>query len=221
MKKIVILMAFISIAFISMAQQGSFYIGGLAGYSSSSSKDPDNSDNKSVTSTWAAGPEFGTFLADDIQLGFSLGLSGQSNKQGDEKNYSQTSFVPILYARKFFSITDNFSTFAGLYLAYISMSHTTYDYSTGSEVKTKYKSNGFGARIGIGVSYALSPKFTILGQYGLLGFQSSTSKDGDGNKISKDSYFDIGVNTVGSGVLSQGNGSGAVFNVGIYYTIGE
>lgn len=221
MKKVAIIVAFILSAVITIAQEGSFYIGGVAGYSSSTTKDPDNSDSKTVTSTWAAGPEFGTFLTDDIQLGLALGLSGDARKMGDEKDYSKTSFVPTLYGRNFFRITDNFSTFAGLYLAYFSMSQTNYNYDSGSEVKTKYKENGFGARLGIGVSYALSPKFTILGQYGLLGFYTTTTKDGDGNKLSKDSGFDFGVNTVGSDVLSQGNGSGAVFNIGIYYTIGD
>jgi hypothetical protein len=46
-----------------------------------------------------------------------------------------------------------------------------------------------------------------LGQYGLLGFQSTKNKV-DGDEVSKDSSFDFGVNTTG----------GSVFNVGLYYT---
>jgi hypothetical protein len=96
-----------------------------------------------------------------------------------------------------------------------------YDYSTGEEVEMKHTQSGFGARVGIGVALALSPRFTAVGQYGLLGFSSVSNKNDDGDKTSTDTSFDFGVNTVGGSTLSQGNGSGAVFNIGIYYTIKE
>jgi hypothetical protein len=63
-------------------------------------------------------------------------------------------------------------------------------------------------RVGVGVAYALSPRFTAVGQYGLLGFQSTKDKL-DGEETTKDSSFDFGVNTTG----------GSVFNIGLYYTI--
>ena len=44
-----------------------------------------------------------------------------------------------------------------------------------------------------------------------------TYKD-NGNETGKESDFNVGVNTVGSSSFVQGNGSGAVFNIGIYYT---
>ena len=69
--------------------------------------------------------------------------------------------------------------------------------------------------MGIGVAYALSPRFTAVGQYGLMGYRSVSNKVG-GNDAGSDSSFNFGVNTVGSSSLSFG--SGTVFNVGIYYT---
>jgi hypothetical protein len=200
MKKTLILISMIALSFASMAQQGSWYIGGLVGVSSSKTEDTGGTEFK--TTNWAFAPEFGTFLQDDIQLGIALGISGSKTTfDGDDESKS-IEFDPTIYGRKFFSITDNFSLFAGLYLSIISETDTDY---TPATVETK--TSGFGARLGTGVAYALSPKFTILGQYGLLGFQSTKDKV-DGDEVSKDTSFDFGMNTTG----------GSVFNVGIYYT---
>ena len=88
-----------------------------------------------------------------------------------------------------------------MYLSFISETDT--DYNPTIESKT----TGFGARVGTGVALALSPKFTAVGQYGLLGFESTTSKV-DGTETGSNTSFDFGVNTIGA----------SVFNIGIYYT---
>ena len=126
---------------------------------------------------------------------------------------SSTSISPTAYVRKFFKITDNFSTFGGFYLNF--SSGKTTDYIPAPSVESTQ--SGVGFRIGVGVAYALSPRFTAVGQYGLLGYQTSTNKVAGTTTGSVDS-FSFGVNSVGSSTLSQGNGSGAVFNIGIYYT---
>lgn len=212
MKKSILLFAFAVASIMAYAQTGSWYIGGVAGVTSNAS---ENAAGNTTTSTdWALGPEGGTFLRDDIQLGLFLGLSGGKTKDdnGDISKYSV--FSPTVYGRKFFKITDNFSTFAGLYLN-IGTGSTT-SYFTGGSVTTDL--SGFGVRVGVGVAYALSPRFTAVGQYGVLGYQSTKEKV-NGSDSGGDSSFGFGVNTVGYGTLAQGNGSGAVFNIGIYYTI--
>ena len=201
MKKTLIIISMVALSSVSMAQQGSWYIGGLAGFSSSKSEDTANG-TEDVTTSWAFAPEVGTFLKDDIQLGIALGIGG-SKTEFDGDDYSKSSQLsPTVYCRKFFSIADNFSTFAGLYLDLINNKSTFY-------TPTEYEQTtaGFGARIGIGVAYALSPKFTAVGQYGLLGFES-TKDEIDGDEVGKNSSFDFGVNSTG----------GSVFNIGIYYT---
>jgi hypothetical protein len=215
MKRTIIIFSIVLIGFAGIAQEGSWYIGGLAGYGSSTSKDAN--DNKSVDSDWAFGPEVGTFLTDRLQLGIVAGLMGSSGKIGDNKDYSYSSFSPTVYVRHFYNITDNFSAFGGLYLGYISGTMKYYSYETGSEEVDEYSQSGFSGRVGIGVALALSPRFTAVGQYGLLGFSSVTNKAGD-TETTTDTSFDFGVNTVGGSYFSQGNGSGAVFNIGIYYT---
>jgi hypothetical protein len=213
MKKVLILISMITLSLSLMAQKGSWYVGGVVGYGSTTNK--NTSDKKDVTTSWAFGPEVGTFLKDDIQLGIALGLDGSTSKYDGDEYAKSSSFSPTLYGRKFCKITDNFSSFAGLYLNFINGKETGTDY-LGDEEETK--KSGFGASIGIGVAYALSPRFTAVGQYGLIGYHSVSNKI-EGEDAGSDSGFEIGVNTVGGSSFAQGNGSGSVFNVGIYYTI--
>jgi hypothetical protein len=209
MKKTIFLISFIVIAMISMAQKGSWYLGGIVGYSSSTNKAADSTGTKTIESNWSVNPEFGTFLTNSIQLGFVTGLNGSSGKVGSNKDYNSISFSPTLYVRNFFKITDNFSAFAGIYLSYISGTNKYYSYPNGSEVETKGTHSGFGARLGIGVAFAFSPRFTAVAQYGLAGFSSIAYKNNDGKKTNTVTAFDVGVNTVGTG---------SVFNIGLYYT---
>ena len=210
MKKLILLGAFVLSAVAAYAQQGSWYAGGVVGVTSNVSTSTAGA--KTTDVDWAFGPEVGTFLKDDIQLGIFLGVGGGSVKDdnGDISKYS--SFSPTIYSRKFFKFTDNLSGFAGLYLHIISSSNTSYGGTT-----IESKTSGFGASLGAGVAYALSPRFTAVGQYGLLGFRSTSDKS-NGADAGSDTSFGFGVNTVGYGTLGQGNGSGAVFNIGIYYT---
>lgn len=212
MKRALFTLTLAAVCSLAMAQQGSFYIGGVAGFASLTSKPPTGT-GSDVSSIWVFAPEAGTFLQDDIQVGLALGLSGSTDKDNGTKEESSISISPTLYARKFFKITDAFSTFAGLYLNFTSA--TTKDFEV--TPTTEFTSSGFGARIGIGVAYALSPRFTAVGQYGLLGFQTMKFKAGD-TDLGSSSLFDFGVNTVGDSSLGQGNLSGSVFNVGLYYT---
>jgi hypothetical protein len=202
MKKAFFLISMIVVSVFAVAQQGSWYIGGLVGISSSKDEDA-GSGIEFKTTSWAFGPEFGTFLRDDIQLGIALGISGSKDTfDGDDESKS-FALNPTLYGRKFFKIDDNFSVFAGLYLSLISEKTTDYVPAT-----AEFQTSGFGANLGAGVAFALSSRFTAVGQYGVLGFESTKDKV-DGDETGSNSTFDFGVNTIG----------GSVFNIGIYYTI--
>jgi len=208
MKKTIFLFAFIAFAMIAMGQKGSWYIGGMIGYNSSTDK-VDSSGTKTLSSAWQASPEIGTFLTKNVQLGLVTGVIGSSRKIGDKKDFNSFSFDPTLYVRYFFHLTDNFSVFTGIYLNYFYGIDKYYSYPSGSETSLKGTHSGYGARLGIGIAYALSPRFTAVAQYGLAGFSSIVYKDNDGNKTSTSTNFDVGINTVGAG---------SVFNIGLYYT---
>ena len=197
MKRTLFIMSLVASSVIAMAQKGNWYVGGVAGYASTTFKSP--SGFKSTTSNWALGPEVGTFLKDDIQLGFVLGLGSYSIKDDQKKSYTNTSFSPTVYVRKFFKLSDNFSTFAGFYLNYSTSTATNYNATPNVETTQ----SGVGFKLGVGIAYALSPRFTAVGQYGLMGYQSLTSKQ-SGNTTGTDSSFNFGVNTVGSSTLDPG-----------------
>ena len=142
-------------------------------------------------------------LRDDIQLGLVLGLGGSKTKFDGDETGSTSRFSPTVYGRKFFKVTEQFSMFGGLYLSLINEKST--DKSSGYEIEMK--SNGFGAKVGVGCAYALSPRFTAVGQFGVLNFQS-VSNEVEGNDAGKSSDFGLDINTFGA----------AAFNVGLYYT---
>jgi hypothetical protein len=212
MKRTIFLIFFIAFAMVSMAQKGSWYVGGLVGYNISTEKPEADNADKTIYTNWNLNPEFGTFITNTLQIGFVGGLSGYARKVGDNKDYSSVSVNPSVYVRNFYKFTENLSAFAGVYINYINGIDKSYEYSTGSEVETKDSHNGFGTRLGIGIAYALSPRFTVMGQYGLVGFSTIVYKDSEGHKTSTDTNVDFGINTLGSGTA---------FNVGIYYTFAK
>jgi hypothetical protein len=175
------------------AQKGSWYAGGQAGYNSRTEKNTGSPDIK--TRNWAFAPEVGTFLENNLQLGMGLNLSG--SKAGNGIDSTTTRFSPVVYLRRFFKIDDRFSTFVGL----------VGNVTTGSAKagNLKYDLSGWGANISLGAAYALSSRFTAVGQYGLLGYTSQTTKLGS---------FKNKVNDLGLSV----NSLGPVFNVGLYWT---
>src|SRR6187549_1947125 len=124
MKKQFLLLMIVLISSITYAQKGSWYIGGVAGYGTNT-QEPTNG-TKTVTSSWAFGPEIGTFLKNDIQLGFILGLNGSTEKNDGDKTTEFFGFSPTVYVRKFKKVTDNFSLFSGLYFNYLSGESTDF-----------------------------------------------------------------------------------------------
>lgn len=196
--------------FACIGQKGNWYIGGVAGFTNDVEKQATGF--KTTFSTWAFGPEGGTFLRDDIQLGLALGFVGSSEKNDNGNVQTVSTLSPTVYTRKFFKVTDGLSLFGGFYVNYSNGKTTTYN---PTQERTQ---SGIGLRLGVGLAYSLSPRFTAVGQYGLLGYQSVTYKVAGANSGSS-STFSFGVNTVGGSTLTQGNGSGAVFNIGLYYTL--
>ena len=192
---------FILVAFIFMflfrptvhAQKGSWYVGGQLGYNSKTEKNTGLPDVK--TNTWAVAPEVGTFLQNTLQLGFAVNLSGSDVSDGIDS--TTTKFAPVLYLRRFFKVGDAFSTFVGL----------VGSVTTGSvdANATKYDLGGWSANVSLGAAYAVSKRFTVVGQYGLFGYTSQTVESGP----NKNEINNLGFNI---------NALGPVFNVGLYWT---
>ena len=178
---------------VGYAQKDSWYIGGQLGFNSRTEKNTGSSDV--TTTTWSVAPEVGTFLQNNLQLGFALNLGGSNST-----NTSETTFSPVIYLRRFYPVGDKFSLFTGI----------VGNFTAGS---TKVNSqsgtlSGWGLNLSLGAAYAVSKTFTVVGQYGLFGYSYESVKfDSTKNSISN---FGLNVNSLGP-----------VFNVGIYWTFKE
>lgn len=192
-KSIFILLVFLIASSITYAQKGSWYIGGQLGFNSTTESNTGSSD---VTTTrWSVAPEVGTFLQNNLQLGFALNLGG-----ANEPAISERTFSPVLYLRRFYPVGDKFSLFTG-----IVGNFTTGSTKTGGQEGTL---SGWGLNLSLGAAYGISKTFTLVGQYGLFGYSYESSKF-NSNKHTT-SNFGLNVNSLGP-----------VFNVGLYWTFKE
>ena len=189
MKKTIFLISFVAIAMVSMAQKGSWYAGGTVGYAISSEKYEDDEAAKQTTISWNVNPEFGTFITNTLQIGFVGGVSGYVNKDDDDKDYTSISISPTVYLGNFYKFTDNLSGFARIYVNYINGKDKDYIYTPDETLEEQETHMGFGSRLGIGIAYALSPRFTVMGQYGLMGFSTVAYEDDNGDKTRTDIRF--------------------------------
>jgi hypothetical protein len=204
MKKTILLFAITIGFFAANAQKGSIYVGGQLGFGITTDKETNYPDYK--TSNWNIAPEVGTFLKDNLSLGFALNLSGTNEDNGENGEgsytYKSTRFAPVIYVRRFYKVGDKFSTFVGLVGSITTGSATEND--------TKSKLSGGGVNLSIGAAYALSARFTAVGQYGLFGYTSEKTKYPDSDYEYTTTNFGLNVNALGP-----------VLNVGIYYTFKE
>lgn len=182
------------------AQKGNFYIGGTLGFNSRSFSEGDQK-----YTNWNFSPEFGTFLQDNIQVGIALLLSGsksanQSNFLGDY-DYTESATGAAIYGRYFFKPGMPFNPFVGLNVSFLpGKEKFDYENATDTEVKT----TNFGANVNAGFSYAIAPKWSVMGSFAALGFNTEKTKDSDITTTD----FGLNVNTLGNR-----------FTIGFYYTL--
>jgi hypothetical protein len=192
-KSVFTLLLILFTATVTYAQKNSWYIGGQLGFNSRTDKNTGTADI--TTTTWNVAPEVGTFLQKDLQLGFALNLGGSNST-----NTSETTFSPVLYLRRFYPVGDKFSLYTGI-VGNFTAGSTKVNNQSGTL-------SGWGLNLTLGAAYAVSKTFTVVGQYGLLGYSYESTKF----DTSKSSTSNVGLNV---------NSLGPVFNVGIYWTFKE
>ncbi len=192
-KSIFTLLVLLFAALATHAQKGSWYVGGQVGFNSKTASNTGAADVK--TTSWNVAPEVGTFLQNNLQLGFAVNLGG-----ANAPDSTVTKFSPVLYLRRFYPVGDKFSLFTGI----------VGNFTTGSTTGKGESGtlSGWGLNLSLGAAFAVSKTFTLVGQYGLLGYSYESVKVGD----FKSSTGNLGLNV---------NSLGPVFNVGIYWTFVE
>jgi hypothetical protein len=210
MKHLFLSTALVLSAFAAYAQKGSLYIGGQAGFNSTTT----TADNGSVSTTtsklnnWSFSPEVGTFLTNQVQLGVGFTFSGSKQETpgvNTSINAITNRYGGTVYSRYFFG-EGNFRPFVGLNVSVLP--GNSRDERTGFQNSTiNYTTLDLGANLNAGFGYGLTKRLAVVGSFGTFGFQRSTSKqDGTNNKTTT-TNFGLNANTLGN-----------LFTVGVYYT---
>ena len=163
MKKTILLATLITSA-IAFGQKGSWYLGGSTGISSIVTH-PRSIISKSAS--WSFSPEVGTFVSDRVQIGMGLTLNGYRNSFVPANILDNMQFGGRIYGRYIFG-EARFKPFAGISTNYLGRT---------SPINSGFGSNGrlntFNVSLNAGFAYSVSPRFSIFGSVGVLGFTHS------------------------------------------------
>jgi hypothetical protein len=199
-------------AFSAQAQKNSFYIGGQAGFNSTST-DVENNGNTVTTSksnNYSFSPEIGTFLTNQVQLGVGFTFSGSRQEIPSTLTSIGTTtrinrYGGTVYSRYFFG-EGNFRPFIGLN-ASVLPGNSTAEYTGAAGTTVKANTLDIGANLNAGFGYGLTKRVTLVGSFGTFGFQRTTSKQKGNNIETTTNNFGLNANTLGN-----------LFNVGLYFT---
>jgi hypothetical protein len=194
------------------AQKGSFYIGGQAGFNSTSTEleNRGTTVTTSKSNNYSFSPEIGTFLSNQVQLGVGFTFSGSRQEtpitlSSAAYNIRINRYGGTVYSRYFFG-EGVFRPFIGLN-ASVLPGNSTSDYAGVAGGTVKANTLDIGANLNAGFGYGLTKRVTLVGSFGTFGFQRSTSKE-EGNDIkTTTNNFGLNANTLGN-----------LFNVGLYFT---
>lgn len=194
-------------ALTAHAQKGSLYIGGQAGFNSTST-DFDNGNTSTTTSkasNWSFSPEVGTFLTNQVQLGVGFTFSGSRQETPSALNNPiniTNRYGGTVYGRYFFG-EGNFRPFLGVNVSLLP-GNSRAEYPT---FTTRYSTFDVGANLNAGFAYGLNKRLTVLGSFGTFGFQNSVAKQENSNNKITTTNYGLNVNTLGN-----------LFTIGVYYT---
>ncbi|MFD1871477.1 outer membrane beta-barrel protein [Hymenobacter bucti] len=198
-------------AFTAHAQKGSIYLGGQAGFNSTSTTfdNGNTSTTTSKASNWSFSPEVGTFLTNQVQLGVGFTFSG-SRLETPASNMNLTAITKryggTVYGRYFFG-EGNFRPFLGLNVSLLPGNSRT-ERSGFANSTTRSTTFDVGANLNAGFAYGLTKRLAILGSFGTFGFQNSVAKEDGTNNKTTTTNFGLNVNTLGN-----------LFTIGVYYTL--
>ena len=212
MKQFFIFSALSLSALGAQAQKNSFYIGGQAGFNSTST-DVENNGSTVTTSksnNYSFSPEIGTFLTNQVQLGVGFTFSGSRQETPSSLTAIGATtrinrYGGTVYSRYFFG-EGNFRPFIGLNASVLpGNSSTEFVGAAGTTIKAN--TLDIGANLNAGFGYGLTKRVTLVGSFGTFGFQRTTSKQKGNNIETTTNNFGLNANTLGN-----------LFNVGLYFT---
>lgn len=188
------------------AQKNSFYIGGQAGFNSTSTTVDNNGINTTTSkqNNYTFSPEVGTFLTNQVQLGVGFTFSGSRQETPSTTvNTSINRYGGTVYSRYFFG-EGNFRPFVGVNVSLLPGNSSV---ERSGSATVKFSTFDFGANLNAGFGYGLTKRVAVVGSFGTFGFQSSSAKQDGTNVKTTTTNFGLNANTLGN-----------LFTVGVYYT---
>lgn len=166
------------------------WIGGTAGFGSSSVKDGESS------SGYQFGPQFGYMLNDKMGVAINLLVNGGTNKQNnannDEVKMSGWNIEPFF--RYYFAGAGNFKFFGDALVGFGGGKTTWSADDMPEDGESKYST--FGINVRPGVQYWFNDNWSMLTTIGVLGYNSQTDnigeEDGAGNSL-EETTSDFGI----------------------------
>lgn len=201
MKKALLTIGASLLVLATQAQEGSWYIGGNAGYNVTQEK--LNGSNGLKNTSWSFSPEIGTFLTNNFQIGAAITLAGQQSNSFSSRVRSNMTGGSV-YARNFFG-NGVFRPFVGINVTVLPGSVT---YRESAQTPRRYTTMNIGGNLNAGFALVLSSRVTAVGSFGALGYSRTVANlEGATEKRVTESF---GISDAGT--------LGQRFNVGIYYT---
>jgi len=190
MKKAILLVCGLFVAVATQAQDKKMWLGGTMSINSTT---PDKEADTKI-STMTFGPQFGYWINENLAVGINLTLSGTTTKDGfedaiitvlayDEKKENTTFISP--FVRYYKGLGDNFKLYGELNFGFGS-GKTSWDGVTdenGDVVKVDdQKFSAMNIGVGPGIQYWFNDNWSMNAYAGVLGYSSSTLKDGTVDK---------------------------------------
>lgn len=219
LKKFSILASFVATFGVatSFAQtsQGTLYLGGGLGFTTSSNKVTASGGGTTVSAdgpkstSFSIVPGVGYFIADKLAIGIDISFANESEKEPYDGPGAQTgdydkvsgnliSFTP--YARKFFMLSDNFG-FTGTFGVGVGFGSSKLESKRGSTTVTNDGPKVTALEVGItpGLVFFPTSKVGLEANFGFVGFSSRTQKvttGGGGEVKSTDTSIGFGANSI-------------------------
>ncbi len=169
--------------------QGNMYLTGEITFSSTSNKDANNADNKSIAWTREFAPKFGYMITDQIGVHVTGGYSSVGNDNNpDDNQFGRTTsngYIIGVGGQYFMPVTDKFYFNPALDLEFRGGTVKS-NPVLGGDLEDNGSYSSFGFAITPNFTYFLANKWSMNLGWGEFGYTSQTNKDANGDKTDTD-----------------------------------
>jgi hypothetical protein len=179
MKKKLIICLFLPFGFLPLTSHGQIssgttLLGGSLGFTTNANKSNETVNQEYRSNNFYISPQAGYFIADNLVVGASLGLSNGSQKSNSKKVFEQKGFSAGPFVRYYKFLGEKTALFGNAALNFNQTKVKTQN-SVG-ELTTFQKQEGFSAILTPGLTYFASSKVGLEISLGSIGYSTNSSE---------------------------------------------